>query len=63
MFKWGLFRYSDCYSVFSEGLVSVFEWAVLLSVLIMLFVITLCLRVLYIGRYTIGVERVFLEFI
>nr|YP_008854349.1 cytochrome c oxidase subunit II [Pallisentis celatus]AFK50141.1 cytochrome c oxidase subunit II [Pallisentis celatus] len=62
--KWGLGGLMDSYGVFSEGLVSYFDWAILLSLVIFYFVFVLMLLILIkpSGGY-FGSESVYLEFI
>nr|YP_007183157.1 cytochrome c oxidase subunit II [Paratenuisentis ambiguus]CCA94487.2 cytochrome oxidase subunit 2 [Paratenuisentis ambiguus] len=54
----------DCYSAVSEGLVSVFEWSVVLGLVIFMFVFILVVDILWFkGGFKGSVESVYLEFI
>nr|AHB82311.1 cytochrome c oxidase subunit II [Hebesoma violentum] len=57
--------YLDCYSVVSEGLVVVFEWAVVLSVFILMFVFVLVVDICLLGEGAVkfSSESSYLEFI
>lgn len=64
MFKWGSLGFLDCYRVVSEGLVAVFEWAVLLGLVIFFFILLIVVDMI---RAPVGIkyfsDSVYLEFI